>query len=87
MAMRPEDFAIFKAHLEKAATPDASCPVCGTAKWSADGPVAIPTYEDRSDGPAAVGAGYFPVVLLYCQKCFFARQFAWLPIQKAAKDG
>jgi len=82
--MKPEDYAVLTKHLRaKMGGRNFLCPVCGSSSWGADGPVASLKYAELSAGPAQVGGGAIPIVLLVCQTCSYTCQFAWLPIQAA----
>jgi hypothetical protein len=84
------DIRKLSAHLERVASKvPIECPVCGHAGWEVEGPVVglrlVP-------GPSGKGwqistEGGPPVMITICSKCFFTRQFAWLPISEAGPSG
>ena len=91
MPMSDEDFKILLDHLKAIAKGGVvgPCPICGTAKWSADGPMAMirtrETEEAREKGEFAA-ISTLPLAVITCTKCFYVRSFAWLPIESAAKN-
>lgn len=70
----PEERLVLHAHLRR--FEGHVCPVCSTRSWSTAG-ISSRTVapEPEDDGPQNI-----PVVLLYCNNCFYVREFAWLPI-------
>lgn len=79
MKLSDENFQKAAAHIRRFQS-QKPCPVCGAESWVIEGPVHFPPYVG---GGLAVGGGV-PVLLAVCNTCFFIRQFAWLPIERAA---
>lgn len=83
MPMRPEDFAIFDAHLRRCGNNRQACSECGTNEWLADGPIAAPIVQNVPAGELLDLRMSMPVVFLVCRRCAHMRFFAWIPIRNA----
>lgn len=88
MAMTPEDFEIFKRHLEAQPTAFTACPVCSSTEWEADGPVAMPRLVFGKSAPSGVlmSNEVVPVAVMFCRNCFFVRNFLWGLVKAKAKQ-
>jgi hypothetical protein len=86
MPIDDEDLQRLRAHYaQHAKAGSATCPICGGTSWTADGPVAVPTYV-ADFGVMDTNKGV-PMMLLICGTCFFVRHFAWNPISGEPSDG
>ena len=80
--MSSEDFEIFHAHLLKKMGRSGNlprCPMCGTEKWSADGPVIALSFDDKKNAISASSG--VPIALLVCANCSYMQSYAWMPIK------
>jgi hypothetical protein len=81
----PADAELFKAHLQNYLE-NLVCPICKSTKWEVGGPVAEIGYSKRGYyGAIPDSSDLFPLAFMICSTCFFVHQFAWNPIEAAAK--
>ena len=87
MPIEPKDLAVLMKYLEaKFGTGGRKivCPVCHTHEWIAEGPVGSPVYTETPQGPANLGPGVLPAMVLICKNCSYLLQFSWLRMRESA---
>ena len=85
MALPEEYVAVIRQHFEKF-RPQA-CPVCGQRQWAIDmvsASLVVDPPPETASARVSMGPGSFPAVSLVCTTCFYLRQFALIPILRAA---
>lgn len=84
MALTPDQTEIFKKHMETR-WKQVHCPICREIDWQVDGLVAPMFWKDLPT--PTLGSEAFPLIVLFCNNCFYVNHFMWLPIKKAAQKG
>ena len=84
MPLSEDYLALVRWHLGK--FPAQPCPVCGNRQWQADEVVApmIGSQPPTLSQPVNIGPGIMPAINLFCTTCYYIRQFALMPILRAA---
>jgi len=85
---QPGELQAIQFHLSK--LPEHKCSQCGHTTWTATPPQTTLSYRTARPGvPALVDTDdglHIPVILVICERCYFVRTFAWLPIWRAYKQ-